>query len=175
MDSSFSRMMIVLKQVTMILAVIPMTPETIWLPMYCPFPAKGDIKISIGLFLKHIESSCEGNDFLDAVKFRFPIFFPVKVKKAQRDFPDGANALNPSKGDVLFFSKGQQGCHGFHRPPSRQHHEMGFINFDHIPSIFSLPIKTIHDFRQGHTGLFIDKIGKKTYDSVFDEVKGAGP
>ena len=26
--------------------------------------AKGDIKMSIGLFLKHIESSCEGNDFL---------------------------------------------------------------------------------------------------------------
>ena len=49
--------------------------------MYCHFPAKGDIKMSIGLFLKHIESSCEGNDFLDAVKFRFPIFFPVRVKK----------------------------------------------------------------------------------------------
>ena len=44
MDSSFSRMMIVLKQVTMILAVIPMTPETIWLPMYCPFPAKAILK-----------------------------------------------------------------------------------------------------------------------------------
>ena len=116
MDSSFSRMMIVLKQVTMILAVIPMTPETIWLPMYCPFPAKGDIKKSIGLFLKHIESSCEGNDFLDAVKFRFPIFFPVKVKKAQRDFPDGANALNPSKGDVLFFSKGNKAVMDFIAP-----------------------------------------------------------
>ena len=50
MDSSFSRMMIVLKQVTMILAVIPMTPETIWLPYVLPLPAKGDIKMSIGLF-----------------------------------------------------------------------------------------------------------------------------
>lgn len=41
MDSSFSRMMIVLKQVTMILAVIPMTPETIWLPYVLPLPRQG--------------------------------------------------------------------------------------------------------------------------------------
>lgn len=139
--------------------------------MYCHFPAKGDIKMSIGLFLKHIESSCEGNDFLDAVKFRFPIFFPVRVKKAQRDFPDGANALNHSKGDVLFFNKGNKAVMDFIAPPQGRP-QNGVHQFYHIPSIFSLPIKTIHDFRQGHTGLFIDKIGKKTYDSVFDEVKG---
>ena len=119
MDSSFSRMMILIKQVTMIYAVNQMTPETIWLPMYCPFPAKGDIKISIGLFLRHIESSCEGNDFLDAVKFRFPIFFPVKVKKAQRDFPDGANALNPSKVMCSFSAKATK-LSWISSPPSRQ-------------------------------------------------------
>ena len=96
--------------------------------MYCHFPAKGDIKMSIGLFLKHIESSCEGNDFLDAVKFRFPIFFPVRVKKAQRDFPDGANALNHSKGDVLFFNKGNKAVMDF-IAPLKADHKMGFINF----------------------------------------------
>ena len=96
--------------------------------MYCHFPAKGDIKMSIGLFLKHIESSCEGNDFLDAVKFRFPIFFPVRVKKAQRDFPDGANALNHSKGDVLFFNKGTKAAMDF-IAPLKADHKMGFINF----------------------------------------------
>lgn len=138
--------------------------------MYCHFPAKGDIKMSIGLFLKHIESSCEGNDFLDAVKFRFPIFFPVRVKKAQRDFPDGANALNHSKGDVLFSTKATR-LSWISSPPSRQTTKWGSSILPYSIN-FLLTDQDDSRFRQGHTGLFIDKIGKKTYDSVFDEVKG---
>ena len=75
-----------------------------------------------------VNKTGEGNDFLDAVKFRFPIFFPVRVKKAQRDFPDGANALNHSKGDVLFFNKGNKAVMDF-IAPLKADHKMGFINF----------------------------------------------